>query len=110
MKIKFLIPIIIFALILIFFCILKQLNLFQSIFVKKGEGALGLTNVIDIPLSGGANRLDYQSIDVAANRLYISHLGSDLIHVYGLKQQKVTKDIRLNSSPLGVLAVPSLKE
>src|SRR5579864_1889717 len=79
--------------------LLKQLNLHQSIFSKKGETSLGLTKIIDIPLAGMANRFYYQSIDYSTQHLYISHLGSSMVHVFDLGKQKVIKDILLTSSP-----------
>src|SRR5713226_2604816 len=90
--------------------IFKQLNLYQSIFTKRGEQSLGLKKITDIPLSGGPNRLDYQSIDYSTQHLYISHLRSSMVHVFDVGKQKVVKDIPLTSSPYGILAVPSLKE
>src|SRR5689334_19213017 len=38
--------------------------------------------VADVPLSGGTTRLDYQSFDNASGRLFIAHLGSDLVTVF----------------------------
>jgi len=66
--------------------------------------------VKDIPLTGGANRLDYQTIDPTTNKLYISHLGSRMVHVIDLKTQKLVKDIPLTASPYGILAIPVVKE
>lgn len=91
----------------------KKLNLFPSItsFIgQQGLASMGLQQVKDIPLTGGANRLDYQSIDVNTQRLYISHLGSNMVHVFDIQKQKIIKDIPLTSSPYGILAVPSLSE
>src|SRR5689334_5364561 len=45
-------------------------------------GTLPLKVVADVPLSGGTTRLDYQSLDSASGRLYIAHLGSDLMTVF----------------------------
>lgn len=69
---------------------------------------LGLKAVTDIPMSGGTNRWDYQSINYDNNRLYISHLGSNMVTVFDLNNQKVVKDIPLDASPYGILAVPQL--
>lgn len=103
----------ILVLIVLSILVIKQLNLFPTItsFVgKQGTSQLGLQQVKDIPLSGGADRLDYQSIDYSTNRLYISHLGSNMVHVFDLSKQKIIKDIPLTGSPYGILAVPSLKK
>lgn len=66
------------------FILVKQLNVYPniaSLVNQKGEKGPGLIKIVDIPLSGGANRLDYQSIDYSTNKLYISHLGSSMVHV-----------------------------
>ncbi len=101
----------ILVILLLFF--VKQLNIYpslKSIVNKQGASSLGLQQVRDIPLAGGANRLDYQDIDYNTNRLYVSHLGSSMVHVFDLGKQQVIKDISLTSSPYGILTVPSLKE
>jgi YVTN family beta-propeller protein len=67
---------------------------------------LGLKQLADIPLSGGTNRWDYQSTNYNNNRLYISHLGSNTVTVFDLKNSKIIKDIPLTSSPYGILVVP----
>jgi len=77
---------------------------------NKSLAALGLKFVKDIPLSGGANRWDYQSINYENNRLYISHLGSSMVTVFDLETEKILKDIPLASSPYGILAVPIFKK
>src|SRR5436309_815782 len=87
------IVIILFVLLFIF---MKQFNMYpslKSIISMQGASSLGLQQVKDIPLSGGADRLDYQSIDPTTNKLYISHLGSSLVHVFDLGKQKVIADI-----------------
>jgi len=105
---------IIFILLFLFvFFFLKQINIFFSLFSdvgNQGVSKLGLHEVKDVLLSGSANRLDYQSIDTNTHKLYISHLGSNRIHVFDLTTQKVIKDIALSGSPYGILAVPSLKD
>jgi len=105
---------IIFILLFLFvFFFLKQINIFLSLFSdvgNQGVSKLGLHEVKDVLLSGSANRLDYQSIDTNTHKLYISHLGSNRIHVFDLTTQKVIKDIVLSGSPYGILAVPSLKD
>src|SRR6266853_5275621 len=50
-------------------------------------GALLLKVLADIPLTGGTTRLDYQSLDSASGRLYIAHLGSDLVTVVDVNTQ-----------------------
>ena len=41
------------------------------------EIKLPLQQVLDVPLTGNATRLDYQSLDAQSGRLYIAHLGDD---------------------------------
>ncbi len=69
---------------------------------------LPLKQIMDVPLSGGATRLDYQSFDAASGRLYIAHLGSDLMTVFDTKTQKVVGDVKDLKHVHGVLAVPEL--
>src|SRR5438094_2261969 len=53
------------------------------------QNRLPLKLVADIPLSGNANRLDYQSFDASTGRLYIAHLADDMLTVFDVKTQKV---------------------
>ena len=69
---------------------------------------LPLQNLTDIPLTGTASRLDYQSFDAVSGRLYIAHLGADMLTVFNTKTQKVVGDIKNLKSVHGVLAVPEL--
>jgi YVTN family beta-propeller protein len=62
--------------------------------------------VKDIPMPGGANRFDYQSINPANRRLYISHMNSGAVIVFDLDAQKVIANIEHISRPTGILAVP----
>lgn len=68
----------------------------------------GLRVLADVPLSGGTTRLDYQSLDSATGRLYIAHLGSDLMTVFDLNSQTVAGDVKDLKRVHGVLAVPQL--
>src|SRR5215471_12552559 len=72
------------------------------------SGAAPLQLVADIPLTGGTTRLDYQSLDAASERLYIAHLGSDLMTVFDVNQQKIVGDVKDVKRVHGVLAVPEL--
>lgn len=74
----------------------------------QSAGTLPLKVLADIPLTGGATRLDYQSLDSANGRLYIAHLGSDLMHVFDVNQQTLVGDVRDLKHVHGVLAVPEL--
>jgi DNA-binding beta-propeller fold protein YncE len=64
--------------------------------------------VADVPLTGGTTRLDYQSLDSVNGRLYIAHLGSDLMTVFDVNKQTVIADVKDLKHVHGVLAVPEL--
>ena len=61
-----------------------------------------------MPLTGGTTRLDYQSLDSDSGRLYIAHLGSDLMTVFDVNKQMIIGDIKDLKRVHGVLAVPEL--
>src|ERR1041385_1475686 len=69
---------------------------------------LPLRTLTDIPLTGGATRLDYQSLDSATGRLYIAHLGSDLMTVFDVNKQTIVGDVKDLRHVHGVLAVSEL--
>jgi YVTN family beta-propeller protein len=75
---------------------------------KESSGNLPLRTLIDVPLTGGATRLDYQSVDSENGRLYIAHLGSDLVTVFDVKKQTIIGDVKDLKRVHGVLAVPAL--
>jgi len=70
--------------------------------------ALPLRLVADVPLTGRASRLDYQSFDPQSGRLYIAHLGDSMMTVFDTKTQKIIGDVKDLKSVHGVLAVPEL--
>ena len=70
--------------------------------------SLPLRTLSDVPLTGGTTRLDYQSLDSDNGRLYIAHLGSDLITVFDVNKQTVVGDVKDLKRVHGVLAVPEL--
>src|SRR6266851_38530 len=69
---------------------------------------LPLRTLSDVPLTGGTTRLDYQSLDSDNGRLYIAHLGSDLMTVFDVNKQTVAGDVKDLKRVHGVLAVPEL--
>ena len=71
-------------------------------------GTLPLKVVADVPLSGGTTRFDYQSLDSVRGRLYVAHLGSDLMTVFDVNQQTIVGDAKDLKRVHGVLAVPEL--
>ncbi len=69
---------------------------------------LPLRTVADVPLTGRATRLDYQSFDPQSGRLYVAHLGDDMMTVFDTNTGKVVGDVKDLKSVHGVLAVPEL--
>ena len=76
--------------------------------VPSVSGNLPLRTLTDVPLSGGTTRLDYQSLDSDGGRLYIAHLGSDLMTVFDVNKQALVSDVEGLKRVHGVLAVPEL--
>lgn len=76
--------------------------------VATPPGSLPLRVLADVPLTGGTTRFDYQSLDTTSGRLYIAHLGSDLLTVFDVNKQSVVGDVKDLKRVHGVLAVPSL--
>lgn len=82
----------------------------QQVPFRQRAAHLGLELVKDIPLSGSASRLDYQTIDENTRRLFIAHLGADLVTVVDLDSLRVVRDIPDIPSPHGILAVQQYHE
>jgi DNA-binding beta-propeller fold protein YncE len=72
------------------------------------DGTLPLRTLSDVPLTGGTTRLDYQSLDSDNGKLYVAHLGSDLMTVFDVNKQIVVGDVKDLKRVHGVLAVPGL--
>ncbi|MGC8595918.1 MAG: YncE family protein [Candidatus Kryptoniota bacterium] len=70
--------------------------------------SLKLKFVEDIPLPGGVKRFDYQTIDEVHRKLYISHMGANLVTVFDLTSNKVVANLKDIPRPTGILAVPEL--
>ncbi|HEU4565991.1 MAG TPA: YncE family protein, partial [Gemmatimonadaceae bacterium] len=66
-----------------------------------------LAPVADIPLPGPATRFDYQSVDPAARRLYISHMGAGRLLVFDLDASRVVATVPGVPRATGVWAVPA---
>jgi DNA-binding beta-propeller fold protein YncE len=75
---------------------------------SESPGNLPLRILTDVPLTGGTTRLDYQSVDTENGRLYIAHLGSDMMTVFDVKKQSIVGDVKDLKRVHGVLAVPAL--
>lgn len=72
-------------------------------------GHLPLAAVADAPLTGGTTRWDYASLDPAAHRLYLAHLGDSVVTVFDTQTQRVVADVPNVSHVHGVLFVPELR-
>jgi DNA-binding beta-propeller fold protein YncE len=71
--------------------------------------SLPLRKVVDVPLTGGSSRFDYQSLDPAGGRLYIAHLGAGQVIAFDTRRRRIVKTIGNLDGAHGVLAVPALK-
>ena len=84
----------------------------QASTAESGSGELAanlsLRILTDVSLTGGTTRFDYQSLDANSGRLYIAHLGSDLMTVFDVNKQTVVGDVKDLKRVHGVLAVPEL--
>ena len=65
-----------------------------------------LRTVADIALPGPANRFDYQSVDPAAGRLYLSHMNAGRLVVFDLDSGRVLREVEGVPRVTGVWAVP----
>jgi DNA-binding beta-propeller fold protein YncE len=70
--------------------------------------AAQLTKVVDVPLSGGASRFDYQSFDPTTNVLYFTHMGDGELVVFDTARRKVVAHLPGFTIATGVLVVPEL--
>ena len=66
-----------------------------------------LHTVLDLPLPGPANRFDYQTIDPATRRLYISHMDAGRVVVVDLDSSRVVAEVAGTPRATGIWAVPS---
>lgn len=67
-----------------------------------------LERVAEVPLPGPPVRLDYQSIDTTANRLYISHMNAGELVVVDLNARTVEGTVNDLPRITGVRSVPAL--
>ncbi len=73
-----------------------------------GAGPAVLVQVADIPMPGAAVRFDYQSLDSAGSRLYISHMNADQLVVFDTASRTVVANLDGFKGVHGVLAVPEI--
>src|SRR6266478_1586621 len=76
-------------------------------FIERADSGLPLREIARVTLPGPSNRFDYQSIDSAAGRLYISHMDGDRLLVFDVRRRKVIKAFNAPGVH-GVIAVPQL--
>src|SRR5712691_6888721 len=63
--------------------------------------------VADVPLPGSGSRFDYQSLEPASGRLFISHLGAGQLVVFDARAGRVIGNLDGFPTVTGVLAVPT---
>src|SRR2546430_4780231 len=63
--------------------------------------------VADVPLPGSASRFDYQSLESASSRLFISHMGAGQLVVFDVHAGRVIGNLDGFPTVTGVLAVPA---
>src|SRR5213594_559883 len=69
--------------------------------------AAPLRVVADVPLPGSASRFDYQSLEPASGRLFISHMGAGQLVVVDVHAGRVIGNLDGFPTVTGVLAVPA---
>lgn len=74
---------------------------------SASTAAAPLRLVADIPLPGSASRFDYQSLEPAVGRLFISHMGAGQLVVFDTRAQRVIANLDGFPTVTGVLAVPT---
>ena len=72
------------------------------------ERSSSLDIVADVPLTGAAKRFDYQSLDSATGRLYISHMRGDPLDVFATRNTLPVAILNGFTAATGVWAVPDL--
>src|SRR5512143_2705576 len=73
---------------------------------KAADSTPPLRVVADVPLPGPAVRFDYQSLDAASGRLYISHMNADQLVVFDVRARKVVGNLDGFPRVRGVWVVP----
>jgi len=76
----------------------------------QAEPAFGgrFTLVADVALGPSSNRIDYQSVDPLAHRLYVSLMGAGKLLVFDTAQNRPLKQLDGFPKTTGVLVVPQL--
>ena len=66
-----------------------------------------LRGITDVSLPGSASRFDYQSLEAASGRLFISHMGAGQLVFFDVRAGKVIGNLDGFPTVTGVLAVPA---
>jgi YVTN family beta-propeller protein len=74
-----------------------------------GAAALPLRPVANVLLPGQPTRLDYESLDTLAHRLFIAHLGDSQVIAVDTQSRRVTGIVPNIGRVHGVLVVPQLR-
>jgi DNA-binding beta-propeller fold protein YncE len=74
---------------------------------RASTAATPLQVVADLPLPGSASRFDYQSLEPATGRLFISHMGAGQLVVFDVHAGRVIGNLDGFPTVTGVLAVPA---
>jgi len=87
---------------------LAALTLFANIALAQTPARLSLQVVTDLPLPGGATRMDYISVDPASARIYLAHMGDGTVVAVAMSPPRVIGIVRDTPRVRGVVAVPRL--
>jgi YVTN family beta-propeller protein len=82
--------------------------LIASTAAARAPVTLSLEVVADLPLPGGATRMDYISVDSASHRVYLAHMGDGTVVAVSTSPPKVLGVAKGTPRVRGVLAVPEL--
>jgi DNA-binding beta-propeller fold protein YncE len=78
------------------------------IVTSPAAAGLPLAPVADVPLEGGTGRFDYQSLDAASHRLFVSHMGAGTVAVFDTEARRQIADLPDFPGATGILVVPAL--
>jgi YVTN family beta-propeller protein len=77
--------------------------------VAQDRAATRLFSIVgDYPLGSSVNRMDYESVDPDARRLYISKMGGGQLLVFNMESNKLVAQLDGFPKVTGVLVVPEL--
>jgi DNA-binding beta-propeller fold protein YncE len=71
-------------------------------------GSLPLDTLAEVPLPGGATRMDYISVAPALHRVFLAHMGDGAVVAVDTLERRVVAETKETPRVRGVLAVPEL--